>query len=329
MRLGLTLASVLTLATTATAGPLSLEQVNRAEWKPGAVKTAKANPVVARAQVLLDRAFLSPGEIDGRTGDNMKKALRVFQAKKGLQPTGKLDQKSWQLLSGTTGDPAFTHYAITKEDVKGPFTPRIPTDARKAAKLPRLTYTSPVERLAETFHMAPALLKKLNPGVDFKKPGTRLVVANVTGKKPQGKVARIVVEKQTQTVRAFDEGGQLIALYPATVGSHDFPSPAGDLKVTAIAELPPLVLTSKLEYAKVKKGKELRVPPGPNNPIGVVWIGLNKHGYGLHGAPEPAKVSKTASHGCVRMTNWDARELAGMLHPGVPVHFTAAKNFRR
>ena len=325
MRLGLMLAGTVALAATATAAPLSTEQVNQAEWKPGAIKAAKVNPVVVRAQVLLDRAFLSPGEIDGLTGDNMKKALRVFQAKKGLQPTGKLDQKSWQLLSGTTDDPALTHYAVTKEDVKGPFTPKIPTDTRKAAKLPRLGYTSPVERLAETFHMSPGLLKKLNPGVDFKKPGTRLAVANVTGKKPQGKVARVLVEKQTQTVRAFDEGGGLIALYPATVGSHDFPSPAGDLKVTAIAELPPLVLTSKLEYAKVKAGKEIRVPPGPNNPIGVVWIGLNKHGYGLHGAPEPAKVSKTASHGCVRLTNWDARELARMLHPGVPVQFTSAK----
>jgi lipoprotein-anchoring transpeptidase ErfK/SrfK len=307
------------------AAPLAMEQVNKANWKQSALRGNSVSAAVVKAQVLLDRAFLSPGEIDGMRGDNMKKALRVYQAKNGLGATGKLDQQTWKSLAASDAGPVLTRYAITKEDLRAPFTAKIPADTRKAAKLPRLNHTSPVERLAETFHMSPALLKKLNPGANFKKPGTKLVVANVAGRKPEGKVARVTVEKKTQTVRAYDEAGKLLALYPATVGSGDFPSPAGDLKVTSVAQNPPLVLTAKLDYAKLKPGKTLRVPPGPNNPIGVVWIGLNKHGYGIHGAPEPAKVSKTASHGCVRLTNWDARELAAMVHAGVPVTFTSSR----
>jgi lipoprotein-anchoring transpeptidase ErfK/SrfK len=299
-----------------------MDQVNKARWKPRGAGQSAANPALVKAQVLLDRAFFSPGEIDGRQGDNVKKALRVFQAKNGLRPTGKMDQKTWQALTASDTAPVLTHYTVTKADVNGPFTAKIPKDSKQAAKLPRLSYTSSVELLAETFHMSPLLLKKLNPGANFKKAGTRLVVPNVGGRKPQGKVARVLVEKQTQTVRAYDKNQKLIALYPATIGSGDFPSPAGNLKVVTVAEYPPLVLTSKLAYAKVKKGKPIRVPPGPNNPIGVVWIDLNKDGYGIHGAPEPAKISKSASHGCVRLTNWDARELARMVEPGTPVRFT-------
>jgi len=314
--------TTLVFASTGWSAPLSMQQVNQAQWKPRKSSGGTADPALVKAQVLLDRAFFSPGEIDGLQGDNVKKALRVFQAKHGLRSTGKMDQQTWKALNGADAAPALIHYTVTRADVNGPFTRKIPQSSKQAAKLPRLSYTSSVELISETFHMSPLLLKQLNPGANFKKAGTRLVVTNVGGRKPQGKAAQILVEKQTQTVRVYDKEKQLLALYPATIGSGDFPSPTGNLKVVAIANYPPHVLTPKLEYAKVKKGTKIRVPPGPNNPIGAVWIDLNKDGYGIHGSPEPSKVSKTASHGCVRLTNWDARELARLVQPGTPVRFS-------
>jgi len=236
--------------TAAWPAPLSMEQVNKAQWKAASGSGKGVDPALVKAQVLLDRAFISPGEIDGAYGGNVKKALRVFQAKHGLRPTGKLDQATWKALTAGDQAPVLTRYTVTKADIKGPFTARIPKDTKQAAKLPRLSYTSPLELLSESFHMSPLVLKKLNPGANFKKAGTRLVVANVAGRKPEGKVARVLVEKQTQTVRVYDKDQKLIALYPATIGSGDFPSPAGNLKVVAVAEYPPLVLTSKLAYAR-------------------------------------------------------------------------------
>jgi lipoprotein-anchoring transpeptidase ErfK/SrfK len=149
-------------------------------------------------------------------------------------------------------------------------------------------------------------------------------VANVAGRKPHGDVAKVVVDKKTQSVRAYEKGGRLVAFYPATVGSDDFPSPAGALKVTGVAQDPTFTFSSKLEYAKekLKKGEVVKIAAGPNNPVGAVWIDLNKRGYGIHGTPEPTKISKAESHGCVRLTNWDALELARMVKPGVPVAFS-------
>jgi lipoprotein-anchoring transpeptidase ErfK/SrfK len=309
-------AGLLLAAQAVSAAPLPMEKVNEATWQGGKAGT----PVMVKTQVLLDRAFISPGSIDGTYGSNVKKALRVFQQANGLSPSGKLDQKTWQALSQDQ-EPVLTRYALTKADVSGPFTRAIPTDIKKQAKLKRLSYTSPVEGIAEKFHMAPNLLRRLNPGVNFKKAGTDVVVANVAGRKPRGQVAKVVVDKKTQSVKAYDRAGKLVAFYPATVGSSDFPSPSGSLKVTAVAHNPTFTYSDKLEYAKLKKGQVVKVAPGPNNPVGAVWIDLNKRGYGIHGAPEPSKISKAQSHGCVRLTNWDALELARMVKAGVPVSF--------
>jgi lipoprotein-anchoring transpeptidase ErfK/SrfK len=317
-------AGLLTLALgagAAGAAPLSMQQVNKAQWSAG--KSARPSAaLITKAQVLLDRAFFSPGALDGTWGSNVKKALQAFQKANGLPPTGKLDEQTWSALSRGKEE-ALTRYTLAKEDVAGPFVSKVPSDLKKMAKLKRLGYTSPVELVSEKFHMSPRLLKQLNPGVDFKRQGAQVVVAKVAGLKPKSEVAKIVVDKQAQAVRALDRAGQLVAFYPATVGSSDFPSPSGALKVTGVAENPTFTHSAKLDYSKLKKGQVLTIAAGPNNPVGAVWIDLNKRGYGIHGTPEPTKVSKAQSHGCVRLTNWDARELAQLVKPGVPVTFSS------
>jgi lipoprotein-anchoring transpeptidase ErfK/SrfK len=301
---------------------LTLDSVNAAKLKKTISTGAAASPVLIKAQVLLDRASISPGVIDGMWGSNMKKALKAYQELKGLKETAVLDPSTWKHLAGDGAAEVLTTYTITEQDLKGPFVDKIPTDVKKMARLPRLGYTSPAEALAERFHLSETLLKKLNPGADFKKAGTEIVVANVGGGQAGAPVARLVVDRKLQGVRALGKDGKLVAFYPATVGSDEFPSPSGSLKVTAVAERPYFTFSSKLEYAKkLKKGETVKVPSGPNNPVGVVWIDLNKRGYGIHGTPEPSKVSKTASHGCVRLTNWDAQELARRVSKGMPVEF--------
>lgn len=317
------LVGALTLIVAARSGraaeELSLEQVNQAE-RPTA--TAKGpSPGIIRAQVLLDRAFVSPGVIDGYWGGNTEKAIRVYQHLQHLSPSGELDTATWASLTSGSSTPALTTYTISKRDAEGPFTEQIPSGMKEMAKLDRLGYTSPAELLAEKFHLDQDLLKALNPDVDFSKPGTKIVVANVRGRKPKVLAASVVVDRTNQAVKAFSQDGRLIAFYPATVGSDTFPSPSGDLKVTAIAEDPVFTYSGKLEYSDLKKGEAIQVAPGPNNPVGNIWIDLSKDGYGIHGTPSPSKISKSASHGCVRLTNWSARELAFLVKPGVPVRF--------
>ncbi|MFN3651010.1 MAG: L,D-transpeptidase family protein [Armatimonadota bacterium] len=280
------------------------------------------NPAIVKAQVLLDRSIVSPGVIDGFPGGNTTKAIRVFQQLNRLQPSGALDEPTWTLLTRITSDPAVATYTITQADVTGPFVQRIPTKMKAMADLKSLAYRSPRERLAERFHMDEDLLRALNPGVDFTRPGTQILVANVR-RAPSGvKAALITVNKRAQSVSAFSRDGRLLAFYPATVGSGEFPSPSGERKVTAIAWNPTFTYTSRLEYSQgLKPGEGVVIPAGPNSPVGLVWIDLNKRGYGIHGSPDPEKIGKRASHGCVRLTNWDAQELAQMTEKGTTVRF--------
>lgn len=304
----------------AAAAPFTMERVNEAKW----TKTvgSGSSPLIAKAQVLLDRAFISPGAIDGVYGSNVKKALVMYQNVNKIPGSGRIDRATWNALTKDDQEPVLTRYAISPADVKGPFVEKIPASYRQQAKLKGLAYTSPVELLAEKFHMSEGLLKKLNPGANFKKAGTKIVVANVLGRKPTGIVTSIVVDKKAETVKAYDKNGKVVVFYPATVGSTDFPSPKGKVKVRTVAERPNFTYSAKLAYSKLKKGeKPLVLPPGPNNPVGSMWIDLNRAGYGIHGTPEPTKVSKAASHGCVRLTNWDVEELGRLVKPGIPVVF--------
>ncbi|MBB4569255.1 L,D-transpeptidase family protein [Rhizobium leucaenae] len=280
-------------------------------------KTSKEpDPAIIRLQVLLDRAGASPGVIDGFYGDNVSKAIAGFEAMNHLAVDGKLDPDVIARLE--TDAPITQTYLVTPEDATG-LVDHIPDDYGEKAKMKSMGYTSVAERLSERFHMAIGLLNKLNPGSDFAPGKTVLVVA--PGPPKEGHAKRIEINKKTSQVLAYDESGALLAVYPATIGSEDNPSPSGTHKVKGVARMPVYRYNPKLNFKQGKNNKILTIPKGPNGPVGSVWIDLDKPTYGIHGTPDPELIDKGQSHGCVRLTNWDAEELAGMVKPSVVVHF--------
>jgi lipoprotein-anchoring transpeptidase ErfK/SrfK len=305
----------------AAAQELTLESVNKAEFSAKAKGAAK--PAIIKAQVLLDRARFSPGAIDGRMGENLRKAIAAFQRANGLKDSGRLDEETWKKLAETSSEPVLKEHTISQDDVKGPFIDKIP-DFEKQADLKSLGYTSPREKLAETFHMDEDLLQSLNSKKPFDKAGTVIVVAAVDEEPRKGdksRVAKVEVDKKLQAVRAVDKEGKLVAFYPATIGSQEKPAPSGTFEVRAVAENPTYTYNPEYKFQGVKSDKPFKIAPGPNNPVGSVWIDITKESYGIHGTPEPDKVSKSYSHGCVRLTNWDVEELARMVEKGTQVTF--------
>lgn len=313
----------------AAAGPsVDAAAVNDAQWRP---KIAKRQilPMLIKAQVLLDRARFSPGEIDGKQGMNLDKALAAFAKDQGLPETAGLSEELWQKLVATSQDPILTEYVITEDDVRGPFAKKLPTKMEDMKDLPALSYRGPRERIAEIFHMSEELLSALNPGQKFESTGERIVVANIAGGVLPGKVARIAVDKNTQTLQAFDSSDKLIAFFPVTIGSPEKPAPSGRLKVVGVQQNPTYRYNPDYAFKGVRATEPFTIKPGPNNPVGMVWIGLSGQGYGIHGTPEPAKVSKSESHGCVRLTNWDALRLAAAVAKGTPVDFSGDEQTAR
>lgn len=280
---------------------------------PGAEGGEQADPFLIRLQVLLDRAHASPGVIDGVDGSNTEKAVRAYEEIAGLKADGAPDEAMWAALSAD-GAPAMMEYEITPEDLKARFAPDLPKDYGALAKLDWLGYRDAAEMLAERFHMDEALLRALNPDADFARAGQKLLVAD-TGEAPQTKVERIVIDKERGELFAYGEDDKLVLALPATIGSSRTPSPEGTMKVNGSAREPTYEYDPDKNFQQGDNSKPLTLPPGPNGPVGDVWIDLSKPTYGIHGTPEPSEIDKTASHGCVRLTNWDAQALSKLVRP--------------
>ncbi len=301
---------------------------------PGpAANLPPANPrSLADIQILLDRANFSPGAIDGKGGTNTQRAAMAFQAAHALPVTGNVDPATWQNLIAASGQQTLALYTIAPADVAGPFVPQIPHDMEAQAKLPALAYTSPLELLAEKFHTTPELLMALNPGANFAAAGQAIRVPNVPpftpwtkDQPPPDKSAvppdlRIVVSKSRSTL-SVERGDDVVYFAPVTSGSEHDPLPLGQWKVNGVSRAPVFHYNPKLFWDAKTSDTKATVPAGPNNPVGVVWIDLSKAHYGIHGTPEPKLIGKTSSHGCVRMTNWDAQAVASLVKPGTPVLF--------
>ncbi|HLZ75305.1 L,D-transpeptidase [Phenylobacterium sp.] len=298
--------------------------IDVADWKAEPVTPQAKKNALIRAEVLLARAKFSPGVIDGQDGDNLKNAIGAFENAHQLPVDGKMSPAVWTALS-KDAQPALTDYTITADDVKGPFLAKVPTDMAEMAKLPAMSFTGPVQELAERFHMDEALLKSLNPNADFSVAGTQIVVAALGSDRLKVPVSRIEVDKTKRQVRAYGQADLLLAVYPATVGSTDRPAPDGEWAVRTVAPNPTYTYDpSRLTFGKASNGK-LTIPPGPNNPVGSTWIDLTKDTYGIHGTPDPRMVGNAASHGCVRLTNWDARQLSQAVKKGTKVDFVGVE----
>ena len=308
-------------------------------------KAGEANftePPVLRAQVILDRLGFSPGVIDGEEGQSYGAALRAFQKAESLDESGTLDQATLEAMRPWRDVPATRLVTIPAAFAKGPFFPNLPAPAAEQAELPALGYKNLMEALAERFHSTPKALVALNSpntkigagkvirvpniadvaplaGADDRGWSATLQKLGVAEKQPGA--AKVVVDKSEGVLRAYDDKGDLIGQFPATMGSSRDPLPIGNWKIQGVSRNPDFHYDPKLFWDVSDDKKEQLLPPGPNGPVGVVWIDLSKPHYGIHGTSAPHTIGRAESHGCVRLTNWDAARLAQMVEPGVEVVF--------
>lgn len=280
------------------------KQVNESEWSPNMnVNTA----MTVKIQTLLDWNHAAPGPIDGGWGANSKKALTNFQKLKGLEVTGKMNQETWDaLIAGAPKDqPILVSYTLTAADLKGPYAP-LPEDTESRAKLKGLYYESVMEMLGERFHMDIAYVKKINPNKNFV-AGETITVIN-TGKPIDSKISKLVADKAESTLFAYS-GNELVATFPAVIGNSQTAAPAGQYTISGKMEMPTYKAVVKTTQGD---NKSFVLPAGPNNPVGVAWIGLdtkNKASCGIHGSAIPEVIGRVSTIGCIRLTNWDVMEL--------------------
>lgn len=289
----------------------SAEKVNQATWQSG---QPIDKSVATKIQALLNWHHHGVGAVDGNWGKNTRKAMQAFQRANGLSVSEEMNAETWQALtqdSSLTSQPVLVNYTLTADDVNVETT-SIPSGAENKAKLKGMYYERLSEALAEKFHISEGYLKALNPNASFK-AGETITVYNPGNPNTQP-VSKVVADKASETLYAYDSSGNMVASYPTTVGSSATPSPSGTHQVKVKVHKPNYTYTGK-------DGSQSILPPGPNNPVGMVWIGLTKPSYGIHGSPDPERISRQASSGCIRLTNWDALALYGTINDDATVEF--------
>ena len=294
--------------------PLTADEINAAEFSESLPEGVSA--VTTKLQVLLDRAGSNPGVIDGVAGENVTKAIRGYEELLGLQPQGVMNMALWQSLQSPA--PVSFTYTITPTDLEK-MVESIPPDYSEMAKMQWLGYTTAAEAIAEKFHMDQDFLISLNSNANFT-VGETIVVMD-PGEPATVVVSRIIADKMNKRLVIYGENGKPAIIYPATIGSDATPSPQGIHEIKGVAVFPTYAYNPDINFKQGENSEKLTIPAGPNGPVGSIWIDLTEPTYGLHGTPEPSKISKTSSHGCVRLTNWDAAELAKLVKPGIEVSF--------
>ncbi|WP_304616685.1 L,D-transpeptidase family protein [Paracoccus sp. (in: a-proteobacteria)] len=287
-------------------------EIEAAQYDGGTLPEGRS-PLTAKVQLLLDRSGTSPGVIDGFKGGMSQSAIKAFERRAGLPMDGVMDPHVWNLLQAFAERPVTQSYTITEADAQG-LVASIPTDYAEKAQMESMGYTSAAERLAERFHMDERFIQMLNPGIDFVPGATIQVMA--PNPPIRGEVTRIIIDKENRRVAGYNARGEMLVDYPATIGSAATPSPVGVHNVRTVAINPNYTYNPAVNFQQGDNDRKLVIPPGPNGPVGTVWIGLTKPTYGIHGTPTPSQLFRNQSMGCVRLTNWDAEELARLVRIG-------------